>query len=91
MDYLIKILTDVDECSKNPCGSNAECVNKNGSFVCICREGFSGPPMQECLDINECGKPNVCGINAKCINVPGSYKCICPMGFTGQGNIFCES
>ena len=38
-------LADVDECipsGANNCSSNAECVNKPGSFDCNCRPGYTG-------------------------------------------------
>ena len=32
----------MDECiSNNPCGLGAECVNRGGSFACICPQGFA--------------------------------------------------
>lgn len=82
---------DVNECESNPCAENAQCVNNNGSFSCLCPQGYTGAANEECFDINECGRTGSCGINAKCINIPGSYKCICPQGFTGQGQLYCES
>lgn len=38
------LLTDIDECERrlDNCDSNAECTNTNGSFFCMCREGFLG-------------------------------------------------
>ena len=37
-------LTDKDECAENTdnCNTNAACTNTQGSFECICNEGFSG-------------------------------------------------
>ena len=33
----------MDECAeKNTCDANAECTDTPGSFVCTCKEGFSG-------------------------------------------------
>ena len=42
---LIWYLSDVDECNApgaNNCSSNAECVNKRGSFQCNCKSGYTG-------------------------------------------------
>ena len=38
-------LTDIDECSEPStvmCSSNANCVNTEGSFMCVCKDGFEG-------------------------------------------------
>lgn len=82
---------DINECESSPCAVGTRCINTNGSYSCLCPDGYTGSAKEECLDINECGRSGACGINAKCINVPGSYKCICPPGFKGQGHLFCES
>ena len=33
---------DIDECEQSPniCGDRQQCVNKTGSYVCECRQGF---------------------------------------------------
>lgn len=32
---------DIDECSKQPCGTSIhECMNTPGSYKCICRRGY---------------------------------------------------
>lgn len=35
---------DINECEENPdiCDVNAECFNFNGTFACVCNEGYSG-------------------------------------------------
>ena len=38
-------VADVDDCntpSTNNCSSNADCVNKLGSFECNCKTGYTG-------------------------------------------------
>ena len=29
-------LTDIDECLRNPCHTNATCNNTAGSYICVC-------------------------------------------------------
>ena len=35
---------DIDECAEglDNCDTNADCVNTDGSFLCICWEGYEG-------------------------------------------------
>ncbi|XDV16907.1 hypothetical protein PO909_016418, partial [Leuciscus waleckii] len=80
---------DEDECATSPsvCDDNSNCVNTDGSYLCICNNGFgriteTGP----CYDINECKIPDFCGTNAVCINHPGGYTCECHKGYTNYGN-----
>ena len=42
--FFIIIISDVDECSAEsaPCDENAECTNSDGSFSCLCKQGFTG-------------------------------------------------
>ena len=41
----IHTFSDVDECQNdtlNTCDDNADCFDTEGSFTCICREGYDG-------------------------------------------------
>lgn len=74
---------DINECDpvhgpSGRCGLNAICTNTLGSFTCQCEVGFSGNPQIQCVDIDECSKPNRCGQGAQCINRAGSFECVCP-------------
>lgn len=42
--YSICKFSDVNECLKMPhvCDKNAECINREGSFICTCLEGYAG-------------------------------------------------
>ena len=43
--WLLSSLTlDIDECNSNgdPCHSNATCTDTEGSYTCVCDEGFTG-------------------------------------------------
>lgn len=76
---------DIDECDKingpsGQCGENAKCTNLPGTFACQCQPGYTGNPNKQCVDINECTKPNICGQGAACKNTNGSYACECPEG-----------
>lgn len=42
------ISVDVDECTRNPCGANAQCINEFGSYRCVCAEGYDGDPNSGC-------------------------------------------
>lgn len=35
-------VTDINECNQNPCHSEAQCTNTDGSFVCTCNVGYNG-------------------------------------------------
>ncbi|XP_062900141.1 latent-transforming growth factor beta-binding protein 2-like isoform X1 [Mobula hypostoma] len=70
---------DIDECvNATICGTHGYCENTDGSFRCLCDQGFEVPAGgQACVDINECEMMNgVCG-RALCENVEGSFFCIC--------------
>ena len=52
------ISTDVDECDNGTdnCDMNANCMNTNGSFICVCISGWSGDGVVcEGKDLSSCG------------------------------------
>ena len=38
----IILFVDIDECSDNPCDTNAACKNSDGSYECTCNDGWTG-------------------------------------------------
>lgn len=85
---------DVDECDNgdNTCKYSQLCVNSNGTYSCICPEGFVQKGFgNKCLDINECTKKtHEC--SHECVNTRGSYKCACPLGMKlGEDRKKCTS
>ncbi|GAB5573029.1 latent-transforming growth factor beta-binding protein 2 [Prionailurus iriomotensis] len=70
---------DIDECANDTmCGSHGFCDNTDGSFRCLCDQGFeTSSSGWECVDVNECELMlAVCGA-ALCENVEGSFLCLC--------------
>ena len=48
------LFIDVNECSGDVCGENADCENTMGSYICTCKSGYARKNMTGCL-----GKGNV--------------------------------
>ena len=90
---------DIDECSPEegaaePCGANMNCVNTEGGYNCVCKDGYqSVDDNSYCEDINECSIEEdvveLCGANMKCVNREGGYECECKDGFVQLGNGDC--
>ena len=76
--------SEVDEClDETSCSENSICFNTDGSFDCICSEGFIKSGGQ-CVDYDEC-LDNVCHAQATCTNSHGSFECQCDTGYEGDG------
>ncbi|CAH1788959.1 unnamed protein product [Owenia fusiformis] len=78
---------DIDECANiTICGDNAQCINNNGSYACLCNAGFQQEgDIVKCVDINECVSLQPCDPNADCTNAQGSFDCTCKSGYDGNG------
>ncbi|KAH9487811.1 hypothetical protein Btru_068323 [Bulinus truncatus] len=72
----------MNECERNPCGSNSQCINTIGSYFCSCLPGFrlSTRNQNLCIDINECSE-NTHSCAQKCVNTVGSFYCQCELGY----------
>ena len=84
------------------CSEHATCTDTDGSYACICKNGFIGDGFQ-CTNIDECENAKVsasqsddgpskriCSEFAHCIDTVGSYKCECWKGYSGDG-VTCEN
>ena len=40
--FMHSFVTDINECDRNPCHSDAQCTNTDGSFMCTCKIGYTG-------------------------------------------------
>lgn len=68
-------------CASNPCENSATCVNKaDGSYRCVCREGFEGSNCGS--NIDDC-KMLPCLNGGKCVDGINWFRCECASGFTG--------
>ncbi|XP_012981775.1 adhesion G protein-coupled receptor E5 isoform X1 [Mesocricetus auratus] len=102
-----KISKDVNECTsgQNHCHPSTHCINKLGSYSCVCRQGWkpafgspNGPINTVCEDIDECSsRQHQCHNSTICSNTLGSYKCRCrpgwkpiPGSFSGPKNTMCQ-
>jgi len=74
---------DVDECADglSDCDQmTEECINTQGSFICICAAGFVDVDGV-CIDETQCP---VCGTNEACVsdfNATSGYGCVCEWGY----------
>ena len=65
--------------------SNRKCTNTDGSFECVCRDGYREGGIN-CIAIDECLDSDACDENATCTNNSGSYSCQCNTGYESYGD-----
>ncbi|XP_054929326.1 uncharacterized protein [Dermacentor andersoni] len=72
---------DIDECQTTQNTCKGQCVNTDGSFRCVCTDGYKlDKDGKSCKDIDECQTPqNPC--EGQCLNTEGSFRCVCPAGY----------
>ncbi|XP_052803968.1 uncharacterized protein LOC128234050 isoform X2 [Mya arenaria] len=81
---------DTDECdigTHNCTGTNEQCKNIPGSFICVCSPGYQRNAENICEDIVECIIPSLHNCSQQCENVPGSFTCSCYDGFRKSRNL----
>ena len=78
---IMLIYADIDECATNISGCNQACNNTNGSFHCICDDGYAlFEDGKTCRDTDEC-LMNVHGCQQVCLNTAGGFRCECNSGY----------
>ncbi|XP_060072748.1 fibrillin-2-like isoform X2 [Ylistrum balloti] len=87
VDPNTQICVDIDECSRNlhDCKQNQRCINRPGSYICDCPNGYRLDQNGNCEDVNECRDNFVCPFDSVCENSPGSYRCRCNDGLKSEG------
>ena len=95
------IFIDINECAGSNGGCSHNCSNNEGSFECLCRDGYIlDGDGKNCLgtrviyihivyfifiDINECAGSNG-GCSHNCNNTEGSFECFCRDGYILDGD-----
>ncbi|XP_075446580.1 growth arrest-specific protein 6 isoform X1 [Ascaphus truei] len=74
--------TDINECAVLNGGCTHRCINKPGTYQCLCHSGYILLANNKaCEDVDECTSSlNICG-TAQCKNMPSTYACICDEGY----------
>ena len=74
---------NVDECKYglDLCDENSNCTDLDGSYECICHEGFIGNGLICMQEIDECAlEIDECDDFATCSDAPVGYTCACNQG-----------
>ncbi|XP_068155556.1 protein crumbs isoform X3 [Drosophila tropicalis] len=77
---------DIDECSLSEeyCGGIGLCINRPGTFKCICQTPHCGA---YCNFTDPCNTTGICANGGQCVEACGEepdYYCNCTEGFTGK-------
>ncbi|XP_078614309.1 uncharacterized protein LOC144883590 [Branchiostoma floridae x Branchiostoma japonicum] len=86
------VCQDIDECMSDThnCDQNADCEDREGSYVCRCAVGYTGDGTT-CTDIDGCSADhNPCVPEATCADIPApgvGAVCTCPLGRDGDGYV----
>ena len=71
------------------CPNNEFCHNTGDDYNCSCIPGYVRLNTGECIEYNECSRPNQCEYS--CTNTDGSFYCNCNEGFQISTNGYsCE-
>ncbi|PVD35911.1 hypothetical protein C0Q70_02880 [Pomacea canaliculata] len=82
---------DIDECAQSSlCFANSTCSNTNGSYLCICDQGYQALQIGNCSKCTgntygfNCSSQCQCNVTntVSCDHVTGN--CTCKQGWTGQ-------
>lgn len=44
--HVLILLLDRNECDNFPCQNGGMCINNDGSFTCVCKDGWEGSECQ---------------------------------------------
>lgn len=69
-----------DACEADPCLNDGRCIPYEGTFVCLCADGFRGDTCQ--VDVDDCD-PNPCQNAGVCVDGTDTSYCDCAAGWEG--------
>uniref|UniRef100_A0A8C6L8Y8 Sushi, nidogen and EGF like domains 1 n=1 Tax=Nothobranchius furzeri TaxID=105023 RepID=A0A8C6L8Y8_NOTFU len=72
---------EINECLSQPCLNGGSCLNKIGSYQCLCQDGFSGNRCQ--IEQDGC-ESSPCLNGGVCRGHRQNYVCMCKDGFFGE-------
>ena len=78
--------TETDYCAKNDCDVNANCINRELDYECVCKEGFHGRGTW--CEKGTCFDRLTCPQNQECETSTG-VDCKCKSGFERASNNSC--
>jgi len=73
-------VAEPDVCASGPCLNDGRCIPFQGSFVCLCADGFRGDTCQANFD--DCN-PDPCQNGGKCVDGNDTSFCECLDGWDG--------
>ena len=72
---------DIDECATNSTTCSQVCDNTNGSFNCLCFDGYMlSEDGRTCGDVDEC-EAGLHECQQLCMNTAGGFRCDCDPGY----------
>ncbi|XP_061172826.1 macrophage mannose receptor 1-like isoform X2 [Saccostrea echinata] len=72
-----------DPCSSTPCQNGGECnSNKTGTYICTCRQGWTGETCKERVPWSSCNS-SPCKNGGTCIESEKSFTCQCSSAYIG--------
>eukprot|EP00118_Oscarella_pearsei_P016356 m.155183 g.155183 ORF g.155183 m.155183 type:complete len:2420 (+) comp38660_c0_seq5:905-8164(+) len=74
------ICQSINQCSSSSCQNGGECEDLANSFVCHCRNGYTG---RTCDQLSGVCNPSPCQNGGECLDL-GEFSCVCPNNFTGR-------
>lgn len=77
---------DINECARNTdgCHKYADCTNTPGSYMCECKQGFTGDGG-DCEDVDDCALSAESCLNGFCMDAGvGDYRCVCDAGWSDR-------
>ena len=82
-------MVDIDECVNHPCAYGARCVDRIGTYECICPEGRSGRHCEEVI-APVAPKPASCRFNHRIYDHGEKWSSHCATCECVEGEIVCK-